>query len=120
VMRRVRGLATRDSLTGTLNRVGFFEAAEAELSRARRNGAGIATLVLDFDKFKSVNDKFGHAAGDQLLTACAATMRRALRKEDLLARFGGDEFVVLLYRTRKASHSLRGREHLAVRETVLG
>jgi diguanylate cyclase (GGDEF)-like protein len=96
VMRRVRRLATRDALTGALNRVGFLEAAEAELSRSRRSRSGIATLVLDIDRFKRVNDRFGHAVGDKVLTACAAAMRRALRKEDVLARFGGDEFVVLL------------------------
>jgi diguanylate cyclase (GGDEF)-like protein len=89
-------LATIDSLTGVYNRRTFKELADPQFSRARRVRSPISLLLLDIDHFKRINDTYGHLAGDQALTQFARLVRTCLRKEDLLARFGGEEFVVLL------------------------
>jgi len=85
-----------DPLTGCLNRRGFEERAVAEISSATRRAHQGAVLVLDVDHFKEVNDRLGHAAGDDLLRWLVATMRSALRPVDAIGRIGGDEFAVLL------------------------
>jgi diguanylate cyclase (GGDEF)-like protein len=92
----VRELALLDQLTGVLNRRGFEERAGAEISRARRSGEGFALIYLDLDGFKRVNDNLSHAAGDRVLRRAGLAMAAVLRGEDVLARMGGDEFVVLL------------------------
>jgi diguanylate cyclase (GGDEF)-like protein len=92
----VRTLALHDQLTGVLNRRGFEERAGGEISRARRNDGGFALVYLDLDGFKRVNDNLGHAAGDRVLRRGALAMAAELRGEDVLARMGGDEFVVVL------------------------
>ena len=84
-----------DPLTGCLNRRGFEERAVAEIGAMGRRGRPGAILVLDIDHFKPVNDKFGHAAGDELLCWVANTLRAALRSADAVGRLGGDEFAVL-------------------------
>ncbi|WP_210015013.1 diguanylate cyclase domain-containing protein [Pseudomonas palmensis] len=88
--------ASHDSLTGLPNRA-FFE---GRLSRSLRNaikyGDGLALLFLDSDRFKEINDSYGHAAGDEVLVAVASRVRAQLREHDLVARLGGDEFAVLL------------------------
>jgi diguanylate cyclase (GGDEF)-like protein len=85
-----------DPLTGCLNRRGFEERAVAEIATASRNARQGAVLVLDVDHFKSVNDRLGHAAGDELLRWIVATICAALRPADEIGRIGGDEFAVLL------------------------
>ncbi len=97
--RQHRALATAsrtDPLTGCLNRRGFQERAVAELAAVQRGGRGGAIVVLDIDKFKPVNDVFGHAAGDKLLCWVVETLQRAVRRSDAIGRLGGDEFAVLL------------------------
>ncbi|HUP29411.1 MAG TPA: GGDEF domain-containing protein [Usitatibacter sp.] len=89
-------LATMDALTGAYNRRTFHEAAERELSRARRAGTPLSMILVDIDHFRAVNEKYGHAVGDQVLARFADIVRGALRKEDMLVRFGGEEFLVLL------------------------
>jgi diguanylate cyclase (GGDEF)-like protein len=89
-------LSRSDSLTWSLNRLGFTERLEEELDRARGKGSRVALVVLDFDGFKEVNDHLGHAAGDELLRWAAEAMSSALRPADSLGRLGGDEFAVLL------------------------
>jgi diguanylate cyclase (GGDEF)-like protein len=89
-------LATMDALTGAYNRRTFHEAAERELSRARRAGTPLSMILLDIDHFRAVNEKYGHAVGDEVLARFADILRSALRKEDMLVRFGGEEFLVLL------------------------
>jgi diguanylate cyclase (GGDEF)-like protein len=85
-----------DHLTGLLNRSGFLAAALRERALADRTGAPLTVAVIDLDDFKQVNDRAGHAAGDQLLAALATEWRERMRPSDVLARHGGDEFVLLL------------------------
>jgi len=92
----LRQQAGTDHLTGLLNRSGFLAAAVRERAIADRSGAPLCIAVLDFDGFKEVNDSFGHAAGDRLLSEVAQAWRERLRAGDVLARHGGDEFVLLL------------------------
>ena len=92
-------VAATDPLTGALNRRSFAEQAQAELNRAERHGRATTVLMLDADRFKAINDRYGHAGGDAVLRAFAASMKAALRPSDLLGRFGGEEFAVLLAET---------------------
>ncbi|MFQ5596235.1 MAG: diguanylate cyclase, partial [Anaerolineae bacterium] len=93
---RVQKLAITDSLTGLYNRRGLFEFGRREVERARRFGRPLAAIMFDLDHFKRVNDTYGHATGDQVLAGLAARCRQALREVDLLGRYGGEEFAVLL------------------------
>jgi len=94
--RALRELAWRDPLTGLLNRRHFCERAVEELNRAQRYGHALAVLMLDLDYFKRVNDRYGHGAGDAVLETVGRRWKDALREMDILARFGGEEFAVLL------------------------
>ena len=94
--RRLVYWATHDRLTGLANRWLLEEKVRDAVARARRRGCSGALLFIDLDGFKGVNDCFGHDAGDVVLRATAARLRAALRECDIVARFGGDEFVVLL------------------------
>jgi len=89
-------LAWADPLTGLLNRRGLAEAMAREEGRAMRFGTPIAVVVLDVDDLKAVNDTHGHAAGDQLLVGLGTALRTRARAVDVVARYGGDEFVLLL------------------------
>jgi diguanylate cyclase (GGDEF)-like protein len=89
-------LARHDSLTGLPNRVLFLERVEQAVARSRRQGTQIAVLFLDLDGFKSINDRFGHAEGDELLKTVATRLVACLREVDSVARLGGDEFAVLV------------------------
>jgi len=89
-------LATMDPLTGAYNRRTFHEIAEREISRARRAGQPLSIIVVDIDHFRPVNESFGNHAGDEMLQKIAALIRTALRKEDMLVRYGGEEFLVML------------------------
>lgn len=96
LIERLREQSNTDFLTGLPNRRAFFATAERDLAQARRHGYGAVAILLDVDRFKQFNDSLGHAAGDQALTVVATTLRRELRAGDLVARFGGEEFVLLL------------------------
>jgi diguanylate cyclase (GGDEF)-like protein/PAS domain S-box-containing protein len=93
---RLRHMADHDALTGLFNRRRFEEELERHIAHGRRYGMGGALLLLDLDDFKQVNDGFGHRAGDAVLTTVAAVLRARLRESDIVARFGGDEFAVLM------------------------
>lgn len=99
---RLRQLAITDELTGLYNRRFFLERWEWECDRAKRYRRPLGCLMIDVDKFKRVNDVLGHVAGDQLLKEVAQNLRAQLRQSDILARFGGDEFIVALPETTKA------------------
>ncbi len=91
--------AREDGLTGALNRQAFDQAAEAEWSRSTRHDLPLSVLVIDLDHFKALNDAHGHEAGDAWLKTFAELTGRVLRREDLLCRYGGEEFLVLLPQT---------------------
>ena len=90
-------LVATDPLTGLFNRRYFEARLEEEVARALRYGSSLALLTVDVDKFKSVNDRFGHTAGDAVLHGVALVVRRTVRFFDVCARIGGDEFVILLH-----------------------
>jgi diguanylate cyclase (GGDEF)-like protein len=88
--------ATTDELTGLLNRRGFYTAARALCQRQSQRGEQVSVLLFDLDHFKKINDRFGHAVGDEALRLFAATVGDNLRASDIVGRFGGEEFVVML------------------------
>jgi len=92
----VQDLACHDALTGLPNRRVLQEVLPREMARARRNECSLSLAIVDIDHFKSYNDSHGHLAGDEVLRACAREWDGALRGEDVLVRFGGEEFLVLL------------------------
>ena len=89
-------LATRDPLTSCLNRRSFFEAVEALFLAARRSGGALSCIMADIDHFKSFNDRYGHSVGDQVIQVVATTLRAGMRNDDLLCRYGGEEFCLVL------------------------
>ena len=95
-------LATRDPLTGLLNHREFHEALARELESCRGGGGAVSVVMIDFDRFKQVNDTLGHAAGDRLLVAAADALRACCRGSDLAFRVGGDEFALVLAGTDAA------------------
>lgn len=97
--RRFEELSNVDELTSLHNRRFFFPEAEAMLSRATRYRHPFSLMLIDIDRFKHVNDEFGHAMGDQVLRDVASELRRQIREGDVIARFGGEEFVVALANT---------------------
>jgi diguanylate cyclase (GGDEF)-like protein len=100
VHRRHLIAAFRDSLTLLPNRVWLWRQLEREVRAARRSDYQFAMLVIDIDRFKDINDSFGHLAGDHVLQAVARRLTASVRPNDAVTRFGGDEFVVLLKDTR--------------------
>lgn len=101
--RRSRDAALRlsavDALTGLFNRTFFFAALEREIARSERSGRGFCLIMLDLDELKAVNDRHGHHAGDAVLRAVSETVKSGIRRIDVAARYGGDEFVALLPET---------------------
>lgn len=91
--------ASQDPLTGALNRRAFATLAEREVARARRSGQPLSVLAMDLDHFKAINDQFGHAVGDETLCRFVTVAGHQLRSNDILCRFGGEEFIALLPET---------------------
>jgi two-component system cell cycle response regulator len=91
----LREKAMHDPLTGLLTRGAFFEIGDHELARAKRTRAPLSIVMADIDHFKSINDRFGHLGGDEVLREVARRLRTTFRKEDAVGRYGGEEFVAL-------------------------
>lgn len=116
----MRRMATHDALTGLPNRRHVEQVAEVALSHARRHRRALGLLMFDMDRFKDVNDAHGHAVGDEVLCHVARVARGILRPSDVLARFGGEEFVVLLPETDEAGAATLGeRLRCAIREAPI-
>src|ERR1700738_4044498 len=96
MLAQVRQLAVNDELTGLLNRRGFLLLAEHQRSLADRKGTSLGLVFVDIDHFKSINDTFGHEEGDPALKELARLLQRTFRRSDIVARIGGDEFIVML------------------------
>jgi two-component system, cell cycle response regulator len=94
-------LSTTDGLTQTFNRRYFMDALERELARAKRHDRGLSLILLDLDHFKTVNDTYGHAAGDAVLSQFAGLVKPRLRREEIFARVGGEEFAILAAETEE-------------------
>ena len=109
--RELMRLATTDSLTGIANRRAFLGLAQDALSRCERYGGGLALLLLDMDHFKSVNDRYGHAMGDEVLVRTVQAVQQELRETDLFGRLGGEEFCIALLEADK-------RDAMAVAERI--
>lgn len=108
LIKKLNYLSTTDSLTGLFNRRTLNDILSHELDRATRYASELSLLLCDIDRFKKINDTYGHTAGDRALRAVSDTLKRSLRKADILGRYGGDEFMIILPET-----SLRGAKSLA-------
>lgn len=112
LLEEVRESSLRDSLTGCVNRAHAMEVVASELMRARRSQLPVALIMFDLDRFKSINDRYGHLCGDAVLAEVGARMRTSLRSSDLKCRYGGEEFLILLPETpldgaHRAAETLR-------------
>ncbi len=115
-----RQFAFTDELTGLYNRRHFIQLAEKEVDRAVRYRHPQALIMFDLDRFKQVNDTYGHPAGDQVLKTVASLVRRELRDVDLLGRYGGEEFVILLPETgRKGARAIAERLRKRIAQTQM-
>jgi len=111
----LHGQATTDPLTGVSNRRHFEQVIEVQASQSRRFGEGLSLVIIDIDDFKSINDHFGHQMGDLVLVSLVRLLRAQLRKSHLLARWGGDEFVVMLpHASAEAARQLAEQLRLAI------
>jgi two-component system cell cycle response regulator len=116
----LREQATHDPLTGLYNRSALFEQLAGELGRRRRHGGSLGVVLIDLDRFKEVNDQYGHLVGDQVLRTAAKAMQKCTRNYDAIGRFGGEEFIVVLPGCDKmnaVSHAERMRA--AVNQTAV-
>jgi diguanylate cyclase (GGDEF)-like protein len=119
--KRLARLTNTDYLTGLLNRRGFFTAVQPFFNLAIRNRKRVAVAMADLDHFKAINDSHGHAAGDETLARVAETIKGLFRKSDVVARFGGEEFIVFMYDVDKAlTQEIGDKMTRAVRSLELG
>lgn len=105
-------IALRDPLTGLPNRASFEQGLDHGLSQAKRHGWGLAVLFIDIDKFKNINDSYGHDLGDQVLLMVANRLKSFIRDEDIVSRWGGDEFVCLLFEVKQEADVTRLAEKM--------
>jgi diguanylate cyclase (GGDEF)-like protein len=112
--RRLYDSAVRDPLTQVYNRRHFDQRLNAETSYALRHGSNLSVLMLDIDHFKSINDQYGHAAGDAVLVAVAAEIGRTIRTEDILTRYGGEEFALIVHSDTTAASLLAERIRMRI------
>jgi diguanylate cyclase (GGDEF)-like protein/PAS domain S-box-containing protein len=116
---KLEALANRDSLTGLFNRRAFHEHAEQMLRSAHRRHENVALMMIDLDHFKRINDQFGHAEGDRVLQRIATTLQTTARENDIVARLGGEEFVVAVSEASEAE-SLAAAERLREAIAAIG
>ena len=105
-------IALQDALTSLPNRVSFEQGLDHGLIQAKRHGWGLAVLFIDLDKFKSINDSYGHDLGDQVLLMVANRLQSSVRDEDMVSRWGGDEFVCLLFEVKQEADVTRLAEKM--------
>lgn len=110
-----REFALQDALTGLPNRVLFEQVLEQSLIQAKRHAWGLALLFIDIDKFKRFNDEFGHDLGDKVLRRVAKHLKSTVRKEDMVSRWGGDEFVCLMLEVKQAADAIHLAEKMVNR-----
>lgn len=108
----LRAMAYRDPLTGLANRRYLVDRMQKDLSEATRHGHKLAVCALDLDGFKPINDRYGHAVGDRVIIAFAARLQTMLREEDTIARWGGDEFTLLLGNLQSAANCVQLMERM--------
>ncbi|GIU24609.1 hypothetical protein TUM4433_08470 [Shewanella schlegeliana] len=113
-------MASLDPLTDVLNRRAFFQDAAQHIHRAEQERRVVSVIALDLDRFKVVNDRYGHSAGDLVLRHFAATIKANCRTTDLIGRLGGEEFALLLPNTSAAAaYALAQRLYLTLRQSVI-
>ena len=113
--------ANQDPLTGVANRRVMWAQGEQRIAQSHQRNASVAVLMIDVDRFKSINDHWGHDGGDQVLVAVADTLRRNIREKDILARVGGEEFMVLLHQAEEAvaKETAERLRHAVEREAIV-
>ena len=120
IFKETQGQAITDPLTGIYNRRGLFQIGEFEFQRARRINRSFSAMLLDIDRFKRINDHYGHATGDQALRGLVEFCRNGSRAVDLICRYGGEEFVILLPETPiEAAKQVAERLRLSIMENPI-
>jgi diguanylate cyclase (GGDEF)-like protein len=118
--REMRKLASHDALTGLLSRHAFFDNARSYVSLAARHGIPFSVAIVDLDRFKSINDRHGHPAGDAVLKLFADVLNSVSRRSDIIGRLGGEEFALVLPNTRIVeAYEFTERLHNAINKAVL-
>lgn len=120
IEKEMRSIASHDSLTGLLSRHAFFDRAANYVSLARRDESAFAVLIADLDHFKSINDRYGHPAGDAVLKLFADVVNSVARRSDIVGRIGGEEFAMLLPSTgEREALEFSSRLHAAIDKAVV-
>jgi diguanylate cyclase (GGDEF)-like protein len=120
LIKQLKQLAETDALTGLLNRRAFFSLAEREIRRTQRHGQPLAIMIFDIDRFKQINDSYGHAIGDQVLQSVAQVCQSLAREIDILGRYGGEEFVLLVQEADEATaRNVAERLRLGIMQTAI-